>query len=110
MQLRKSGLWWRGLSQYRLHAKCNPGHAPLHEASLDMYLEMPTGLALMLQSNPEIFKREGGPKPQMFRAKAAPNIIALVLLFELQVYSNLLYESLLSSITEIALRVTKGCF
>ena len=42
-----------------------------------------------------MFKREGHPKIQMIRAKAMPNTTAWVLLFELQAYRSLLYESLL---------------
>ena len=46
--------------------------------------------AVMKQSNLEIYRREGRPNTQMFRAKATPNTSAWVLLFELQAYNNLL--------------------
>ena len=45
-------------------------------------LQMPASIVIMWQSNRQIFKREGGPKPQMFRAKATPETIAWVLLSE----------------------------
>ena len=76
-----------------------------HGASLYMCLQMQTSVALVWQSNRETFKRESHPKSKMFRANATPDTAAWVLLSELQAYSDLLYESLLSCSTELALRV-----
>ena len=63
--LKTYGRWWQGYSQYW------PWARPVPWGKL----------------------RQCNPKPQMFQAKATPDTTVWVLLFELQTYSNLLYES-----------------